>query len=263
MYRYSRFLCLVSALLFLNFFRLGAQVNIASAGKKSQNSKGQIDITIGQIDYGNSRLENYFYLEGLQQPFALHAARLDSLLCADAVFSPANPAEGQYYSGSLSIPYLGGNYLQVNAVSFSSSVVTGLEASLPETTLNPADGTLVFQVQGTPSVGGEAAFDIVVADKVCTIPLIVIPQTIELPAFFSPNGDGMNDLWGSPLLEAKYPGSKIYIFDRFGKLVAQMNALQNWNGQLDGVDLPAGIYWYMVETPSKKDQLTGSITLMR
>ena len=42
-----------------------------------------------------------------------------------------------------------------------------------------------------------------------------------------------------------YPTAVIYIYDRYGKLLKQLNSLSNgWNGILNGNLLPADDYWF-------------------
>jgi gliding motility-associated-like protein len=71
------------------------------------------------------------------------------------------------------------------------------------------------------------------------------PFTIlDYPTFFSPNGDGSNDSWKIDNLDS-YPLAKMSIFDRFGKLLKQMDATSvGWNGTFNGYPLPADDYWF-------------------
>jgi gliding motility-associated-like protein len=71
------------------------------------------------------------------------------------------------------------------------------------------------------------------------------PFTIlDYPTFFSPNGDGSNDFWNVEHLE-NYPNSIIYIFDRYGKLLKQIDSNSiGWNGTYNGSSLPADDYWF-------------------
>ena len=71
-------------------------------------------------------------------------------------------------------------------------------------------------------------------------------QILDAPNFFTPNGDGQNDLWFVPLL-ALQPRTTISIFDRNGKLIYNFRANQNgWNGTFGGFELPAADYWYVI-----------------
>jgi gliding motility-associated-like protein len=65
--------------------------------------------------------------------------------------------------------------------------------------------------------------------------------------FFTPNGDGYNDLWLIKNSD-QLPVYKIFIFDRYGKLLKQMD--QNtlgWNGQFNNQQLPADDYWFNLQ----------------
>lgn len=74
---------------------------------------------------------------------------------------------------------------------------------------------------------------------------ISFPFTIlDYPTFFTPNGDGINDEWKISDMD-KFPKSVVYIFDRYGKLLKQMNVNSvGWNGTLNGLSLPADDYWF-------------------
>ncbi|MDP5077741.1 MAG: T9SS type B sorting domain-containing protein, partial [Nonlabens sp.] len=60
--------------------------------------------------------------------------------------------------------------------------------------------------------------------------------------YFTPNNDGYHDTWSIP--EAV---SEIYIFDRFGKLVAIISPGKSWDGTYNGVLLNQTDYWYKTE----------------
>ncbi|MFD0965251.1 T9SS type B sorting domain-containing protein, partial [Pseudofulvibacter geojedonensis] len=65
---------------------------------------------------------------------------------------------------------------------------------------------------------------------------------IDYPHFFSPNGDGANDTWMIYGIEG-IPISQIYIFDRYGKLLKQLDPDgAGWNGTYNGADMPSTDY---------------------
>ena len=71
-------------------------------------------------------------------------------------------------------------------------------------------------------------------------------QILDAPNFFTPNEDGVNDVWNIPLLELQ-PNTIISIFDRYGKLLYQFKSNQTgWDGKLNGILLPASDYWYTI-----------------
>lgn len=70
---------------------------------------------------------------------------------------------------------------------------------------------------------------------------------LDYPRFFTPNGDGYNDLWYIKNLQNRGT-ARISIFDRYGKLLKyqDVNTL-GWNGRYNGADLPSAEYWFTIE----------------
>ena len=69
---------------------------------------------------------------------------------------------------------------------------------------------------------------------------------IDYPLFFTPNGDGYHDTWNITAL-SNQPNSKIYIFDRYGKLLKQIYPSgEGWDGTYIGADMPSNDYWFKV-----------------
>ena len=64
--------------------------------------------------------------------------------------------------------------------------------------------------------------------------------------YFTPNGDGVNETWKILGIRSDFnAGSKVYIFDRFGKLLKQLDPLSNgWDGTYLGKPMPATDYWF-------------------
>ncbi len=73
--------------------------------------------------------------------------------------------------------------------------------------------------------------------------------------FFSPNGDGINDIWKVQGINFK-PSAKIYIFDRNGKLMYQFKPAlgQGWNGFYRNKPAPETDYWFTAEMVNYKGE---------
>ncbi|UPS90538.1 T9SS type B sorting domain-containing protein [Bizionia sp. M204] len=71
---------------------------------------------------------------------------------------------------------------------------------------------------------------------------------IGFPKVFTPNGDGDNDLWQVQGLSSQFqPKSKVYIFNRYGKLLKQIQPTgTGWDGTFNGVPVSSGGYWFSV-----------------
>ncbi len=88
---------------------------------------------------------------------------------------------------------------------------------------------------------------------------------IEIPNFFTPDGDGNNDLWIPRNME-QYPEILIKIFDRYGRVVSEQSYdAAGWDGKYDGKELPTGDYWYVIQLNGETDEreFVGHFTLYR
>ncbi|WP_196890044.1 gliding motility-associated C-terminal domain-containing protein [Aureivirga sp. CE67] len=72
---------------------------------------------------------------------------------------------------------------------------------------------------------------------------------IEIPEGFSPNGDGINDLFVIKNLYELYPNYKIEFYNRWGNKVYTDEKGKHWNGQLDGdkTRAAAGVYFFVLD----------------
>jgi gliding motility-associated-like protein len=91
-------------------------------------------------------------------------------------------------------------------------------------------------------------------------PFRVEDPDLVIPEVFTPNGDGINDLW-----TVQYRGSsrwKAYLQDRWGQIVYTTSGVdRGWDGWLRGAEAPAGVYFYAIEIDGRT--LKGSVTLIR
>jgi gliding motility-associated-like protein len=88
---------------------------------------------------------------------------------------------------------------------------------------------------------------------------------IEIPNYFTPDGDGMNDFWIPNNLEG-FPEILIKIYDRYGRVIAELSyGVQGWDGTYDGKELPTGDYWYVIKLNGERDEreFVGHFTLYR
>jgi gliding motility-associated-like protein len=86
---------------------------------------------------------------------------------------------------------------------------------------------------------------------------------LEIPNFFTPNGDNMNDEW-YPGNRDFFPNIEVKIYDRYGRVVAILDQVSGWDGNYDGKAVPSGDYWYEVNANDEdKQQFMGHFTLYR
>ncbi len=70
---------------------------------------------------------------------------------------------------------------------------------------------------------------------------------VGYPKYFTPNGDGIHDSWNISGMEL-LPNSKIFIFDRYGKLIKQiLSPNDSWDGTLNNERLESTDYWFTID----------------
>ena len=89
---------------------------------------------------------------------------------------------------------------------------------------------------------------------------------VDYPRFMTPNNDGFNDLWNIIGIADYDPSARIYIFDRYGKLLKQLSPTSSgWDGTFKGNPMPSSDYWFRVEYLEEDvpKAFTGHFTLKR
>lgn len=124
---------------------------------------------------------------------------------------------------------------------------------IPDPVANPTDNTTYTLI--VTSDQGCAAMD--------NIFIKVLKQPV-VPNTFTPNGDGVNDLWNIQYLES-YVNASVQVFNRYGAILYNSKGYSvPWNGQLNGSDLPFGTYYYIIDPRTKgRKVISGSVTIIR
>ena len=85
---------------------------------------------------------------------------------------------------------------------------------------------------------------------------------IDYPKYFTPNGDGINDTWQIKGV-VNYPDAVIFIYNRYGKLLKQLNPNSNgWNGTYRGENMKSSDYWFTVKLDGG-NEFNGHFSLKR
>lgn len=96
--------------------------------------------------------------------------------------------------------------------------------------------------------------------------LITINDKLIIPTTFSPNNDGINDVFEIIGIE-NYPNCTLQIFDRWGQEVFQKigySFSKAWKGDREGKDLTEGVYFYTLRLNDTENQIKkGSVTIIR
>ncbi len=85
---------------------------------------------------------------------------------------------------------------------------------------------------------------------------------LDHPAFFTPNGDGVNDTWRIPYSWFR-PTIQVSVFDRYGKFITSFKGNnEGWDGTLSGTPLPATDYWFVIELENGR-KVRGHFSMLR
>ena len=134
---------------------------------------------------------------------------------------------------------------------------TGLSnAAILNPVATPAS-TTTYSLRVTTSQGCIATDDVTIT---------VVPYCIKPMNAFTPNGDGINDLWlitnGNCLSNAR-----VQVYNRYGaKVFEDLDYKNNWDGTYNGKPLPDGTYYYVISFQlinSRVESKTGNVTILR
>lgn len=102
-------------------------------------------------------------------------------------------------------------------------------------------------------------------DTICQNVSAIVNPLFDVPTAFSPNGDGINDIW-----EVKSFGVIKYemkVFNRWGQLLFVSNDQKlGWNGRFNGAIQPMDAYAYVLNiefSHGERVTKTGNVTLLR
>jgi gliding motility-associated-like protein len=140
-----------------------------------------------------------------------------------------------------------------DVIAYQWSPATGLsDVTAKNPTASPS-ATTTYTLTVTTFAGCQVSASVTVT---------VIGQ-IVIPNVFTPNGDGVNDLWNIAHI-SDYPRCTVDIFSRSGQLVFHSTGYSKpWEGTYSGNYLPTGAYYYIIDLKDGRHKLSGQVTIIR
>ena len=106
----------------------------------------------------------------------------------------------------------------------------------------------------------------ITSEEGCILADDIFVKVVEVPVIrntFTPNGDGVNDIWQIEYLDS-YPEVSVNIFNRFGvKIYTSIGYLNPFNGTFNGAELPVGTYYYVIDPKLGFPVYKGWVTILR
>ena len=139
---------------------------------------------------------------------------------------------------------------------YSWMPVTGLDDSDSQSPYLTVSGDQVYYVTGT-TVNGCIETDSV---------MISTASNLTIYTGFTPNGDGINDVWDIDNVEF-YPNITVEVYNRWGKLMFSSKGYSSgdrWDGTYNGKDVPIGTYYYVINLNDESGIIErGPVTIVR
>ncbi|WP_041649577.1 Ig-like domain-containing protein [Marivirga tractuosa] len=160
-----------------------------------------------------------------------------------------------------------GNYNEASGIWLIGEMLDGQADTLLITT--QIDNTGI--IQNEAEIEGNEA-DPNLENNLSELITIEVTGEFEVTKGFSPDGDGVNDVWQIKGIE-NYPNNTVKVFNRWGNEVFGTTAYNNtdngWAGEVEarlvvsGNTVPDGTYFYLIDLGNGSKPLSGYITIKR
>jgi gliding motility-associated-like protein len=155
-----------------------------------------------------------------------------------------------------------GDSHQLSATASQGTYLWTPSAGLSSTTiLNPL---ATPQLTTTYTLNVTSPLGCIASDQVT---ITVVPYCVKPMNAFTPNGDGINDLWLITDDMSCINKMTAQVFNRYGAKVFESNDYKNnWNGTRGGQPLPDGTYYYVISynlINGDNLQMKGNVTILR
>ncbi len=251
----------------IQVFKIGLAKSLKSSVKTSDGSYN-LTYVFTLVNYSEVAMDRISLTDDLSATFLGNTVKVNRINASDNLVANTN------YNGTTITEMLSTG----SAMAALSNATVELEVNV---SLDKKDGTfnntaLVggYMVNGTVKVTDKSMNGLFpdnqhtsgdITGEVET-PVKLVKQDIFIPKGFSPNGDGINDLFVIENIAGRQV--TLDIFNRWGNRIHRSKAYQNdWGGKTTegihiGDDVPVGTYYYVI-TIDGTDKRVGYITISR
>lgn len=180
------------------------------------------------------------------------AVALDHCIASDTIFVKTKPAP--YFTlGKDSSLCSGQEYLLTPSINTTASLLWQNGSSAPSFLIRDAG---VYSLTASNECGSYAD-SVTITSGICNI---------IMPNAFSPNNDGLNDLFR---VKYPFPAKEFHfmVYNRWGEKIFETNNMsEGWDGRWKGELSPSGVYVWVIgfrDSDERIQNLKGTVTLLR
>ncbi len=181
------------------------------------------------------------------------------------IIAPSNPAPSVTISASANNVYAG------SSITFTATPANAGNNPIYQWQVNGANAGTNSSVFTTAALANGNVITCTIQTGGCNAPVTSAPITATIlppvvvipPNTFTPNGDGINDVWSIPALTA-YPNCLVTIYTRYGSEIFRSRGYNSpWDGLYKGGKLPVGAYYYVIDLGNNKQPVSGYVAIIR
>ncbi|MCP4520859.1 MAG: T9SS type B sorting domain-containing protein [Cytophagales bacterium] len=131
------------------------------------------------------------------------------------------------------------------------------------------EGTTTYQTTASQSqIIVASAYNTLENCSASVMSNITVIDKVKMPNVFTPNGDGIHDVWEITGIEG-YPDAHVQIFTQWGQTVFETygNYAENpWDGTYNGSDVTIGVFYYVIilnDEAGIEAPMTGEVHVIR
>jgi gliding motility-associated-like protein len=171
--------------------------------------------------------------------------------------------------------------IQITSLNYDSDTTTiyegtpvtlSVETSSPAAAINWSTGSLADTTQVTPLLPAPLSVAVTVTDAYgcmdsAAVVFEVLPTLYGIPNVFTPNNDGLNDVFQVVITGANLDVLSIEVWNRWGQMVyRETNGNEGWDGRQNGKPASSDVYVYKIsvrQPDGKQVTKSGDVTLLR
>lgn len=232
----------------------GPSITAGSSPSFTLNYFTDVSATTHVRDSTKVLLSGNYYIRGIMRDGCPHLAQLYVKLTAPVI--KATDPDPVRYPGTIDITK---TFVRQPGLTYSYYTDAGATIPLEDHTAINHTGNYFIKAESS------SGCSIITSIKATILP--PLPYVVTAPNVFTPNNDGVNDLF-SMHIEGFVQFNSLNIYNRYGQLVhTSKSATDLWDGKMNGRLLPAGTYYWLFDGLDtyyhQKITKSGSIAIIR